>query len=60
MKKFLKRVLKSLLILLSLFAFAVVASITSFCLQQYGVEKYYADLISITSVVFIVILVTTE
>jgi hypothetical protein len=60
MKKFLKRVLKSLITLLSIFAFAIVASIASFCLQQYGVEKYYADLISITSVVFIAILITTE
>jgi drug/metabolite transporter (DMT)-like permease len=60
MKKFLKRVLKSLITLLSIFAFAIVASIASYFLQVNGMEKHYADLVSMASILFIVLLITTE
>jgi hypothetical protein len=45
---------------LPIFAFAIVASAITYLLQEYGMEKFYADLISIASVLFIAILITTE
>lgn len=60
MKKFLKRVLKSILTVLSIFVFAIVAATSSYFLQVHGMEKSYSDLISIAFVLFIAILITTE
>lgn len=60
MKGFLKRVLKSILTVLSIFAFAIVASAITYFLQEYGMEKLYADLISLASVLFVAMFITTD
>jgi hypothetical protein len=45
---------------LSIFAFAIVASAITYLLQEYGMEKFYADLISLASVLFVAMFITTD